>query len=35
MKGTELYMAPEILDLKNASKESDMWGLGVVLYEMC
>lgn len=32
--GSSLYMAPEVLSGNRASKESDLWQLGCVLYEM-
>ncbi|KAG5486158.1 hypothetical protein LSCM1_07273 [Leishmania martiniquensis] len=34
MKGTPLYMAPEVLQGGAASPQSDVWSLGCVLYEL-
>lgn len=34
MKGTPLYMAPEVLQGGEASPKSDVWSLGCVLYEL-
>ncbi len=33
--GTPYYLAPELWLNKPQSKASDIWALGVVLYEMC
>eukprot|EP00826_Nyctotherus_ovalis_P044341 TRINITY_DN4782_c0_g2_i1.p1 TRINITY_DN4782_c0_g2~~TRINITY_DN4782_c0_g2_i1.p1 ORF type:complete len:468 (-),score=79.94 TRINITY_DN4782_c0_g2_i1:44-1447(-) len=33
--GTPFYMSPEIIEGKEYSYESDVWSLGVVLYELC
>ena len=33
--GTPYYLAPEIWKSKKYGKESDIWSLGVILYEMC
>ena len=32
--GSQLYMAPEILKDRKYSSESDIWSLGVLLYEL-
>ena len=32
--GTPHYMAPEVMQLHGCSKASDMWSLGVLIYEM-
>lgn len=32
--GTPYYLAPEIWREKKYSKESDIWALGVILYEL-
>lgn len=32
--GTELYMAPELIDDEPYGTSSDVWALGIVLYEM-
>ncbi|GIQ80278.1 hypothetical protein KIPB_001052 [Kipferlia bialata] len=34
IKGTPLYMAPEVLQGKEYNYRSDLWGLGVLLYEL-
>lgn len=33
--GTEMYMAPEVLDEKPYGVEADVWSLGIVILEMC
>lgn len=33
--GTPFYLAPEIWHDKPCSKKTDIWALGVILYEMC
>ena len=33
--GTPYYMAPEIWKHQKYGKESDIWALGVILYEIC
>ncbi len=35
MPGTPLYMAPEVLEGESASRRSDLYSLGAVLYELC
>lgn len=32
--GTPIYMAPEILKYKNSDTYSDIWSLGIILYEL-
>jgi serine/threonine protein kinase len=33
--GTPLYLAPEIWLNKRNTKATDIWALGVILYELC
>ncbi|MBL8633627.1 MAG: protein kinase [Myxococcales bacterium] len=35
IKGTPLYMAPEVFDGEPASRQSDLYSLGAVLFELC
>ena len=35
MVGTPYYLSPEIIENKPYTFSSDMWSLGVVLYELC
>ena len=35
MVGTPYYISPEILENKAYSFKTDIWSLGVILYEMC
>ena len=34
LKGTPLYLSPEVLEGRNASHKADVWALGVVIYEL-
>ena len=33
--GTPFYLAPELWQDRPCTKKTDMWALGVILYEMC
>jgi NIMA (never in mitosis gene a)-related kinase len=33
--GTPFYLAPELWESNNYSKKSDIWSLGIILYEIC
>ena len=33
--GTPFYLAPELWQDKPCTKKSDIWALGVILYELC
>ena len=35
MVGTPYYLSPEILDSKTYSFKTDIWSLGIILYELC
>lgn len=34
MKGTPLYIAPEIIDSKPYGHKIDIWSLGIIIYEL-
>ena len=33
--GTPYYLAPELWQKKKQTKASDIWALGILVYEMC
>lgn len=35
MVGTPYYLSPEIIESKPYSSKTDIWSLGVILYELC
>ena len=35
MYGTPLYLSPELLHNKPYNEKTDIWSLGIVLYELC
>jgi NIMA (never in mitosis gene a)-related kinase len=35
MVGTPYYLSPEIIESKSYSFKTDIWSLGVILYELC
>lgn len=34
MIGTPLYLAPEMIEMQKSGAFTDLWALGVILYEM-
>lgn len=35
MVGTPYYLSPEIIESKDYSFKTDIWSLGIILYELC
>jgi NIMA (never in mitosis gene a)-related kinase len=35
MVGTPYYLSPEIIESRDYSFKTDIWSLGVILYELC
>ncbi len=35
MVGTPYYISPEIIENKSYNFKTDIWSLGVILYELC
>lgn len=35
VKGTPLYMAPEVMEGKPYDQAVDLWSVGCILYELC
>lgn len=35
MVGTPYYLSPEIINSQHYSFKTDIWSIGIVLYEMC
>ena len=33
--GNSLYLSPEVIERKPYDQNTDMWALGIILYEMC